>query len=234
MGHPPACTNSQCCSHFSSLKAKRKSNLLSGECSSSLEIGGTIMKCHRATNETGPHPIQLDIRQPTCTGVQCSKAAVVAMQGVLNCQDVDIRAINAMARFYLTLRPVKATRCSDLNSRPHVDDLGHTLYRPVGGDSLPPPQSPWDLGFSYTIDLAKASDIRKKLSFDEDIDEYVPKHFFMVCHINLCLSSAAYFAQPWLLYPNILCATQAMDCTLLPQIHRSDHMCCEGTVCWTL
>ena len=65
------------------------------------------------------------------------------------------------------LEPPLQTLCDVV----HVDDLGHTFYRSICGNSSPPPQSPWDLGCSYTIDLAKASDIRKKLSFVEDVDE---------------------------------------------------------------
>ena len=81
-----------------------------------MHIEGTIIKRQHATNETDPHALELDIRHSPRTAVQCSNAAAVAMQGVLNRQEVDIRAINAMARFYLTLRPVKATRCSEFKA----------------------------------------------------------------------------------------------------------------------
>lgn len=103
-----------------------------------------------------------------CTANRCS------IHAVHYGQDVDIGAINAMDRFYLNLRPVKATRCTDLNTITSGDDIGSTQ----DGHPHPQPRSPWDLGYSYRIDVLKAADIYKKLSMVEEIDKYVITSYF--------------------------------------------------------
>ncbi|CAD6260357.1 unnamed protein product [Miscanthus lutarioriparius] len=170
MGHPHVCSYAECCTHFSTIRSKRKSIVCT-------QIDATINKRQHMINNNDPLNPELPPGSFLDAGDRCINATDVSIQAVLNRHDIDIRAINAMARFYLTLRPVKATRCTDLNTRPHGDDLAATAFHTRAGHPLPGPRSPWDLGCRYTIDLVKASDIHKKLSFVEDIDEPWIVHF---------------------------------------------------------
>lgn len=166
LGHPHVCSYAECCTHFSTIRSKRKSIVCN-------QIDATINKRQHMINNNDPLNPELPPGSFLDAGDRCVNATDVSIQAVLNRHDIDIRAINAMAQFYLTLRPVKATRCTDLNTRPHGDDLAATAFHTRPGHPLPGPRSPWDLGCRYTIDLVKASDIHKKLSFVEDIDESV-------------------------------------------------------------
>ncbi|XP_066350290.1 uncharacterized protein [Miscanthus floridulus] len=139
------------------------------------QIDATINKRQHMINNNDPLNPELPPGSFLDAGDRCVNATDVSIQAVLNRHDIDIRAINAMARFCLTLRPVKATRCTDLNTRPHGDDLAATAFHTRAGHPLPGPRSPWDLGCRYTIDLVKASDIHKKI--DEPwIVHFCPKY----------------------------------------------------------
>lgn len=150
--------------------------LLSGDCSTS-----SVNAAPTCDGQISSHDSYLDDSVANISGSLCLVHRMPLInhspiEVVLSCHDIDIRAINAMARFYLTLRPVKPTRCSDLNLMPCANEYGFASSSRSGLANMSLPRSPWDLGCRYNIDMVNTSHILKKLSCVEDIDEYVFIH----------------------------------------------------------
>lgn len=78
--------------------------------------------------------------------------------------------MKSMAQFFLSLRPDKDMRRTDLNTLPTGDEIGSSTYPAHERYSVVDPMSPWDLGCTYHIDVVKAAAIYKNISMVEETD----------------------------------------------------------------
>jgi hypothetical protein len=152
---------------------KRKYIMAHDENISTKLMEGIINKRQHISSVIDASSIEMEFQHSSSSGGRTAPPCELSKSGFFNAQDFDFRAINAMARFYLALRPIKATRCSDLNITSKSYQISYVEHIIRHDNLLVLPRSPWELGCRFNIDVVMASDIHGKLTLVEDTDEYV-------------------------------------------------------------
>lgn len=97
------------------MKMKRKYITAHDENTSTSRFEGRVNKRLHVSSGIEADDMEMESAPSTSRGVKDPLSCGLSASGLFKFQEFDFMAINAMAHFYLALRPVKATRCSDLN-----------------------------------------------------------------------------------------------------------------------